>query len=39
MPFTLPVKFRQPGDTAALGMDYQLSGKLAHTAWPTIFTA
>jgi hypothetical protein len=23
------VKFRQPGDTAALGMDYQLSGKLA----------
>jgi len=23
------VKFRQPGDTAALGMDYQLRGKLA----------
>jgi hypothetical protein len=29
LPFTLPVKFRQPGDSAALGMDYQLRGKLA----------
>jgi hypothetical protein len=29
LPFTLPVKFRQAGDTAALGMDYQLRGKLA----------
>ena len=29
LPFTLPVKFRQPGDTAALGMDYHAGGKLA----------